>query len=110
MVKENECRHEQSLKYAINVLTKDYWEYVHCIYLYGSYARKDHKYNSDVDLFVCVSENTTARVAAHMRSDVVPDDYNLPIVELMISKSGLRNPSPQFMRNLERDAILLWKK
>jgi hypothetical protein len=45
-----------------------------------------------------------------MRSDVVPDDYNLPIVELMISKSGLRNPSPQFMRNLERDAILLWKK
>ena len=24
MVKENECRHEQSLKYAINVLTKDF--------------------------------------------------------------------------------------
>ena len=23
MVTENECRHEQSLKYAINVLTKD---------------------------------------------------------------------------------------
>lgn len=32
MVKENECRHEQSLKYAINVLTKDYWEYVQCIF------------------------------------------------------------------------------
>ena len=57
-----------------------------------------------------VSEYTTSRVASHIRSDVVPDDYNLPIVELMISKSGLRNPSPQFMRNLERDAILLWKK
>ena len=73
-------------------------------------AMQERIINSDVDLFVCVSENTTARVAAHMRSDVVPDDYNLPIVELMISKSGLRNPSPQFMRNLERDAILLWKK
>lgn len=69
-----------------------------------------HKYNSVLICSCVYLRISTARVAAHMRSDVVPDDYNLPIVELMISKSGLRNPSPQFMRNLERDAILLWKK
>lgn len=102
-------RHEASLQYALSVLTEKYKEYVKSIYLYGSYARKDYNYNSDVDLFVCVTDNISARIIAHMRSDVIPDDYTLPEVELMISTSGLKNPSNQFTTNLRRDAQLLWK-
>lgn len=102
-------RHEASLQHALSILTENYKEYVQSIYLYGSYARKDHNYNSDVDLFVCVTDNTSARIIAHMRSDVAPDDYNLPEVELMISKSGLKNPSNQFTTNLRREAQLLWE-
>ncbi len=52
MVKENECRHEQSLKYAINVLTKDYWEYVQCIYLYGVKCRTKVPFVTQESLFV----------------------------------------------------------
>ena len=102
-------RHEKSLKYALDILKDKYKEYVDSIYLYGSYARKDHKYSSDVDLFICVREQTSARVIANMRSDVVNDDYTLPEVELMISKSGLKSPSNCFDKNLKKEAILLWE-
>lgn len=104
-----EDRHKKSLQYALNVLKTNYSKHIQSIYLYGSFARKDHSYNSDIDLLVCVDSDVTARMVAHMRSDVTPDDYELPEVELMISKSGLRNPSNQFTKNLEKEAVLLWK-
>ncbi|MGN0153709.1 MAG: nucleotidyltransferase domain-containing protein [Lachnospiraceae bacterium] len=103
-------RHEKSLQYALQQLkSDDYKEYVQSIYLYGSFSRKNHKYDSDVDLFVCVRENTPAKIIAKMRSSVISDDYTLPEVELKISKSTLFSSSRQFNENLQREAQLLWE-
>lgn len=103
-------RHEKALQYALQRLQNDYSKYVCSIYLYGSFSRKEHKYNSDVDLFVCVQEDTPAKIIARMRSAVISDDYTLPEVELKVSKSGLFSSSRQFNENLQREALLLWEK
>ena len=103
-------RHEKSLQYALQQLkSDDYSIYIRSVYLYGSFSRKEHKYDSDVDLFVCVQENTPTKVIARMRSAVINDDYTLPEVELKISKSGLFSSSRQFDENLQKEALLLWE-
>ncbi len=103
-------RHEKSLQYALDKLkNSDYSDYISCVYLYGSCSREDYKFNSDIDLFVCVHENTPAAILRKMRSDVINDDYTLPEVELMVSKSGLYSVSRQFNENLQKEAVLLWE-
>jgi hypothetical protein len=59
-------RHDQSLKHALHVLKKDFFEYIDRIYLYGSCARSQQRYSSDVDLLVVVSEDTPSRVMGQL--------------------------------------------
>ena len=52
-----EDRHQQAVEYALRILKKEpYNAYIDKIYLFGSYARKQQKYSSDVDLLIQCSE------------------------------------------------------
>lgn len=104
-----ECRHEKALKFALQQLKGTFNQYILGIYLYGSYARGEQKYNSDVDLFVYVRPDTPTTIMAKMKSSVISDDYTLPDVELKISKTDFNDFNDRFSINLRRDARLLWK-
>lgn len=56
-------RHQESLNYALSVLqSKKYSDVVREAYLFGSCARNDYSYNSDVDLFIFLKKGTPQHV------------------------------------------------
>lgn len=108
---EGKNRHVKSLLYALNVLKSNkYKEHIREIYLYGSCARGHQKFDSDVDLFLFVDEGVSDQLIRELRIAVSPDDYTLPEVEIKISKTNYFSNSRIFQTNLEREAILLWKR
>lgn len=108
--KEN-SRHMLSLQYALNVLLNtNFADYIEEISLYGSCARGEQKYHSDVDLLVRVAEDTPARLLRRMRSEVMPEDLDLPDVELKFYTGNEFSSSSRFNKNIERDRKIIWKK
>lgn len=104
-------RHSASLAYALKALNKEqYREYIDAIYLYGSCARGERNYDSDVDIFLKLSGDTPPDVVRKMKSDVIPDDYKLPHVELNYSRGDSFSVIPQFNKNIEKDGKLLWER
>lgn len=103
-------RHAQSLQYALNVLRQPkYKSYIKAIYLYGSCARVQQKFHSDVDLFLFIEPEMPDHLIREMRLEVIPD-YSLPVVEIKFSKGREFSSSYQFNRNIERDGKLLWER
>lgn len=103
-------RHAQSLQYALNVLKQQkYKRYIRAIYLYGSCARCEQKFDSDVDVFLFLDDDIPANLIREMRSDVIPD-YTLPEVEIKFSKTNEFSTSYHFNKNIERDCKLIWKR
>lgn len=104
-------RHSQALANALGVLNEPrFKEYIDAIYLYGSCARNEYKYSSDVDLFVRVKKDTPNKILMAMRSEVVSSDIALPDVELKFGNSEIFSSSAQFNENIEREGILLWER
>ena len=104
-------RHEESLLYALNILKQpDYKKYIHKIFLYGSCARQEEKYDSDVDLLLYMDETTPKQLIKKLRSDIIPDDYTLPEIELKITLSDEPTSSHCFNENIKKDGILLWER
>lgn len=102
-------RHEKSLQYALSVLTSErYRVYLDAIYLYGSCARGDQKYTSDVDLLLKLRETVPADILRSMRVEATPDDWKLPEVELKYFLGDRFCQSEQFDRNLREEGKLLW--
>lgn len=102
-------RHEKSLQYALSVLTSErYRAYLDAIYLYGSCARGDQKYTSDVDLLLKLRKTVPAGVLRAMRVEATPDDWELPEVELKYFWGDRFNQSEQFDRNVREEGKLLW--
>lgn len=105
-------RHEQSLNFALDILCSDVYEpYIDAVYLYGSCARGNQRFNSDIDLLLQCSEKFTPDIGRKMRIDAMPDDWNLPEVELkFVMGEGWKTENDQFSRNLRKDGILLWER
>lgn len=108
----NSERHCKALDFALYVLLHDsvFSKYVDEIYLYGSCARGEQKYRSDVDLLVKVLPETPPRIMRKMRVETVADDISLPEVELKFTTGVDFSTSRQFDENIRRDGKLLWKK
>lgn len=104
-------RHLKVLNDAIKILSEDpYRQYIEEIYLYGSCARGNEKYNSDVDLFLQCNQQLSGIVARKMRVEVMPDDIKLPDVELKFTKDDQwKRASDQFSQNIRKEGILVWK-
>lgn len=103
-------RHKLSLRHALYVLCNQFSEYVEEIYLFGSCARGQQKYRSDVDLLVRVDSETPPREMRRMRVEVIPDDFNLPEVDLKFSIGASFSESYRFNENIKKEGRLLWKK
>lgn len=104
-------RHMLSVQYALSVLqNEEFSKYVREVYLYGSYARGQQKYWSDVDLLIRVVANTPPKIMRKMRTEVIPEDINLPEVDLKFTMGEEYSTSYRFNENIKRDGRLIWKK
>lgn len=102
-------RHKESLEYALDVLFSDtYKQFIKSIYLYGSCARREQRYNSDVDLFIFTTKDINRSVLRSLRYDVIPENGKLPDVQLNYSDTDEFSSDRLFNSNLNREAKLIW--
>lgn len=107
-----EERHKEAIEYAVKILTgASYRKYIKKIYLFGSCAKRQNKYTSDVDLLVECDETLTPETARRMRVAVMPDELDMPEIDLKFVKgTAWRAREDRFSKNLAREGILIWKK
>lgn len=76
-------RHEQSIDLALKILCNEpFVQYIEAIYLYGSCARGEQRYDSDVDILVQYNEKFTPQIGREMRISAMPDNMKIPEGEL----------------------------
>lgn len=108
-------RHEKALEYAVRVIQNSTLaDYVKELYLYGSYARSDYKYSSDIDLFL-VLEDEARRYHSELlelKSEVTDaDDFEGVDVDLKVTFGDAWRESNQFYHeNIRRDGRNIWRK
>ena len=110
-------KHDTTIKYAINKIEQSpLFSYAQKIILFGSLARKQERWNSDVDLFLVLSEDfqNVEKYKKEMRllkSEVIPLDFSLPEVDLKIDigDDWLTSNSLIYV-NIRRDGVVLYDK
>lgn len=103
-------RHKKALDQAVQKLRTQFSNYVTAIYCYGSYARGEQKFWSDVDVLVKVSDDISPRIMRQMRAEVIPEQYDLPEVDLKFSSGEEFSTSYRFNENIKKEGKLIWKK
>lgn len=106
-------RHEKALAYAVKVIQNSpLAEYVMELYLYGSYARGDYKYSSDIDLFLVLEEEARGHHSEIMelKSEVTDaEDFEGVDVDLKVAFGDAWKKSNQFYhKNIRRDGKNIW--
>lgn len=110
-------RHQKALEYALNqIKNSPIKEFIHSIWLYGSCARNEQKYNSDVDILIVV--NATQKEFFDIKKDIIFLKGNVstlnasdPEVDLKIilNETFLFDTS-LFLNNIRKDGLLIWKR
>ena len=77
-------RHEQAIEYAISVIKEKYAEYVNEAYLYGSCARGEERYDSDVDILLFIKDSMPKEKRLMINAETCPDDFTLPDTDIHI--------------------------
>lgn len=115
--KELSIRHRNAIQYAVTVIrNSELQPYVEDVILYGSCARKEQNYSSDIDLLLVLSEefrkNENLRIPLRkLKSQIMTDDIEDPEIDLkiVIGSDWKMNPM-QYYKNVKKDGISLWIK
>lgn len=91
-----------------NLLLCENGKCIEKIYAYGSFARGDYNYDSDIDLMLCCSDNLNFEMMREMRSSV--NELNLPEVDLKFVTRDAQSFDYLFVDNFKRDGVLIWKR
>lgn len=99
----------EKIEIALNELVKHAEEIcIDSVWLFGSLARNDYRYNSDIDLLVMVRENP--RRASRKIEDLDIDDINFPSIDFVVkTPESLESDVYLFNDYVKRDRILLWR-
>lgn len=106
-------RQQKALDNAISkIISSKIYPFVTELYLYGSCARGEEKFNSDVDLFMVLSETFSDNIALLkkdlriLKSQVSSDELYDPEVDLkiVIGNAWLDNQLPYY-KNVRKDGI-----
>lgn len=109
VVKRSHC----AIQYALRQIKKSpVAPYVTKLLLFGSCARRQQAFSSDVDLLLEVSENIPEDFRTELvklRSTVSPVDVDAPEVDLriIIGNAWEKNPI-LYYKNIRRDGIDIW--
>ena len=109
----NEPRLMKSLSNMSKQIGELYGDKIDRIVLYGSYARGDHTWDSDVDIAVFLYDNTNEQLHDKMTDIIV--DYELDLgVTLSVVCLEMDNylewkKTLPFYVNIDKEGIVLWK-
>lgn len=107
-----ESRHLRALRYAMNkIASSRLAPYVEELYLYGSYARGDYNWNSDIDLLLTLDENTPdlKREIIKLKSEVTEDTLSAVDVDIkIVFGEAWKNDSMLYFKNIRKEGKKLW--
>lgn len=105
-----DSRHLKSLEYALNsIFNCTSCSIISEIYLYGSFARGDYKYDSDIDILLKCYNDLSKENVLNIRRSINIEDYTLPEIDLKFMKEDT-SISKHFLRNIEKECVLIWKR
>lgn len=108
-------RHQEALDYALATIKKSpIYPYITALYLYGSCARGEEKWNSDIDLFIVLDE--TYKQHKELQTDLLLLKASVSTDGLYDVETDLRtvigdnwlHADTLFYKNIRKDGILLW--
>ena len=112
-------RHQRTLnKYISSVLNNEFVKYINKIYLYGSCARNEQTFYSDIDLFVVLKEDINDNEFWKIKSVLsgecmlcVSDAANDADIDIHYTKnSEWYSANDFFYEQIRKDCILLWER
>lgn len=112
-------RHQRTLhKYISSVLSNEFVKYINKIYLYGSCARNEQTFYSDIDLFIVLKENISDDEFWKVKSVLsgecmlcVSDAANDADIDIHYTKnSEWYSANDFFYEQIRKDCILLWER
>lgn len=112
--KSIEHRFEYSLNYAMTKIKESQLaQYVDQLYLYGSYARHQHRYDSDIDLLLELKETVNVYDyrddVFRLIGQVCPPNLDYPEVQLkVVVGDNWKTSKMLFYQNVKRDCINIW--
>ena len=115
---KNSQKHEEALLYTLNFLKQ--LPYIEEIWLYGSYARKNFRNDSDIDLYVVLKQEfNTPKLKRFIRSESVSESSELPEVDIHFGSKKISEFKEKkdyfdmseyiYISNIKKDGILLWQ-
>lgn len=111
-----ECinRSEKTISYAVNQIQKSsIAPFVNHVYLYGSCARKMQNFNSDVDLFLELSEDFDSAQyrdeVLRLKGTVSPKDICAPEVDLKVVVGDYwRDSKMLYYKRVKTEGVDVW--
>ena len=112
-------RHQRTLhQYISSVLSNEFVKYINKIYLYGSCARNEQTFYSDIDLFIVLKENINDDEFWKVKSVLsgecmlcVSDAANDADIDIHYTKnSEWYSTNDFFYEQIRKDCILLWER
>lgn len=109
------ARSDKAIQFALAEIKKsDIGSYVQHVYLYGSCARNEQSYGSDVDLLIELDESfRTSKgkltLISELRSRLSNHDEGLPDIEIkFVIGEQWKTDNTIFFSNVRRDGKKLW--
>ena len=109
------ARSDKAIQFALAEIKKsDIGSYVQHVYLYGSCARNEQSYGSDVDLLIELDESfrtSKGKLAliSELRSRLSNHDEGLPDIEIkFVIGEQWKTDNTIFFSNVRRDGKKLW--
>lgn len=106
----------KSIEYAVNVIRKSpVAPFVKALYLYGSCARGEQTYGSDVDLFLELQPDFDTQKYKDdvilLKGRVSPTDINMAEVDLkVVVGDAWRRNQMLYYQNILKEGVNIWQK
>lgn len=106
----------KSIEYAVNVIRKSsIAPFVKALYLYGSCARGEQTYGSDVDLFLELQPDFDTKKYKDdvilLKGRVSPTDINMAEVDLkVVVGDDWRRNQMLYYQNILKEGVDIWQK
>jgi predicted nucleotidyltransferase len=106
-------KQQKAFLYAIEqIRNSGIFPLVNQIILYGSCARSEEKWNSDVDIMLELSnmDSVNTRDICQLKSNVMTDNLMDAEVDLKITTAGWESRENSFFKNVKKEGIVVWSR
>lgn len=114
---ENAKRHEAALSEALEGIRKSFIaDYVNSIYLYGSYARGDFSWDSDIDLLLVLKEDALKsreikREIIWLKGNLTGEDLDAPEIDLkVVFGDGWKGSKDIYYKTILKEGVNIWER